>query len=182
MYTSVNKSQAIKLLQAEGWTKKDAERALAVINFNTNNIDELTIRRAISPFAGSELINRQRLQAAQKRLVTKKTKEIEQKEEEYAAQIHRYKKNQQQEWVNYEAEIQSLTFKNDALEAKYKILVSENNQLTKANEQLKKDNKILKNLVDEIKLQLAMNTKKLLQYEDSEIRKELVKLFKWTLG
>ncbi|WP_100899602.1 hypothetical protein [Nostoc flagelliforme] len=56
----MNKSQSIKLLESEGWTKADAMRALEVIDFSTNP-DEITIRRAISPFAGSELIKRQRL-------------------------------------------------------------------------------------------------------------------------
>ena len=72
----MNKSQAIKLLESEAWTKADAMRALEIIDFSTNP-DEITIRRAISRFAGSELIKRQRLQAAQKGLVTKKTKETE---------------------------------------------------------------------------------------------------------
>ena len=48
--------------------------------------------------------------------------------------------------------------------------------------QLKKDNKELKNVVDQIRLRLAHDTKMLLQYEDSEIRKALIRLFRWTLG
>jgi hypothetical protein len=73
----MEKLEAIKLLVSEGWTKADAIRALEILDFNSNP-DEFTIRRAISSFAGSELINRQRLQAAQKGLVTKKQKEIQQ--------------------------------------------------------------------------------------------------------
>ena len=176
----MNKSEAINLLEGEGWTKADAMRALEVINFNTNP-DELTIRKVMSLFAGAELNKRQRLQAAQKGMVTKKTKEIEQKDKEYVTKIEQYKKVQKQE-REIEAEIQSLSFKNDTLEAKVKALTYQNNQLIEANEQIKKDNKALKNLVDQIRLKLAMDTKKLLQYEDSEIRRELVRLFKWTLG
>ena len=76
----MNKSEATQLLVREGWTKADALRALERVDFNQNP-DELTIRRAISLFAGPELINRQRLQAAQKGMVTKRTKEIEVKEQ-----------------------------------------------------------------------------------------------------
>ncbi len=170
----MNRLEAIKLLESEGWTKADAIRALEVINLNTNP-DELTIRRAISPFAGSELNKRQRLQAAQKAMVTKKAKEIERKDEEYAAKINQCEKDQKQEREKHEAGIQSLSSKNDTLEAKVKTLTS-------INDQLKKDNKDLKNIVDAIKLKLAMDMKKLLQYEDSQIRKAAIKLFKSTLG
>lgn len=176
----MNKLETIELLQSEGWTKADALRALEVINFSTNP-DELIVRKVISSFAGAELNKRQRLQAAQKGMVTKKNKEIEQIHQEYTIKIEQYKKTQQ-EREKLEAEIQILSSKKDALEAKLKTLTSQNNQLIAANEQIKKDNKELKNLLDQIKLKLAIETKKLLQYQDSEIRKELVKLFKWTLG
>jgi predicted RNase H-like nuclease (RuvC/YqgF family) len=163
----VNKSQAIQLLQSEGWTQADAKRALELINFNTNP-DEITIRRAISSFTGSELSNRQRLQAAQKGMVTKKNKEIESK-------IEQLNKSQKQEREKYEAEIKSL-------EMQLKSINSENNELLQLNDQLKKDNKSLKNLVDAIKLRLAIDTKRLLEYEDSKIRQALIKMFKSTLG
>ncbi|MDZ8184039.1 MAG: hypothetical protein RMX96_04150 [Nostoc sp. ChiSLP02] len=172
----MNKSQSIKLLESEGWTKADAMRALEVIDFSANP-DEITIRRGISLFAGSELIKRQRLQAAQKGLVTKKTNEIQKNNQEYAAKIEQLKKSQK-----YETEIQNLSDTNKLLEMKLKTINTQNNELTQANEQLKKDNKLLKNLIDEIKLKLAMNTKKLLQYEDSEIRQALIMMFKSTLG
>lgn len=177
----MNKSQSIKLLESEGWTKADAMRALEVIDFSANP-DEITIRRAISPFAGSELIKRQRLQAAQKGLVTKKTREIELKEQEYAAKIDQVKKYPKQEKEKYEAEIKRLFQRNNLLEVELKTIYSQNKNLTEVNEQLKKDNKSLKNLVDQIKLKLAINTKTILQYEDSEIRKAVITFFKWTLG
>lgn len=148
----MNKSEAIKLLESEGWTKADAIRALEVIDF-VSKPDELTIRRAASHFAGSELNKRQRSQAAQKGMVTKRTKEIEGKEQE-----------------------------NRVLDTKNRVLASENNELIGVNDRLKKDNKDLKNLVDAIKLRLAIDTKKLLQYEDSEIRRAVIKLFNSTLG
>ncbi|WP_375473278.1 hypothetical protein [uncultured Nostoc sp.] len=177
----MNKSQAIKLLESEAWTKADAMRALEAIDFNTNP-DEITIRRAISPFAGSELIKRQRLQAAQKRMITMKTRELESKEQEYAAKIDQFKKYPKQEREKYEVEIQTLSQKNNILEVEIKTIYSQNKNLTEVNEHLKKDNKALKNLVDQIRLRLAMNTKKILQYEDSEIRKAVITFFQWTLG
>jgi chromosome segregation ATPase len=233
----VNKSQAIKLLKDEGWTEADAKRALEVIDFN-NNPDELTIRRTISSFAGPELFKRQRLQAAQKGMVTKKTKEIERKDEEYVIKINQYEESLKRAKEKYESEIQTLLFRKTDLETKVNSLAFQNNELLQANEnlkkdktvlvkvkeelgkdkaelskvkeelekdkaelfrvneklekdkaelfrvneKLKKDNKDLKNLVDAIKLRLAIDVKSLLRYEDSEIRKALVRLFKSTLG
>jgi predicted RNase H-like nuclease (RuvC/YqgF family) len=142
----------IKLLESEGWTKADAIRALEAVDFNQDP-DELAIRRVTSLFAGSELNKRQRLQAAQKGMVTRKTKEIEWKAQE-----------------------------NSDLASKAKMLAAQQSELMEANDQLKKDNKDLKNLVDKIKLKLALDMKKLLQYEDSEIRKALIKWFKGTQG
>ncbi|MEH2072542.1 MAG: hypothetical protein V7K47_31070 [Nostoc sp.] len=177
----MNKSQSIKLLESEGWTKADAIRALEVIDFSTNP-DEITIRRAISPFTGSELIRRQRLQAAQKGLVTKKSNEIERNNQEYAAKVEQLKKYQKQQNEKYETDIKSLTDTNRVLEMKIKNITTQNHELMQVNDQLKKDNKALKNLIDEIKLKLAINTKKLLQYKDSEIRQALIIMFKSTLG
>ncbi len=92
------------------------------------------------------------------------------------------KKQLEQERFKLESEVKGLATEITTLETKVKKLNYENTELFGANQQLQKDNKDLKNLVDRIRLQLAQNTKQLLQYEDSEIRKALVKLFKWTLG
>lgn len=177
----MNKSQVIKLLENEGWTKEDAKRALEVIDFKTNP-DEITIRRAISRFAGTELINRQRLQAAQKGTVTKKNKEIERTHQEYTAKITQLNQFHQKEQEKYTAAIQNLSDTNKVLEVKLKNANTQNSELVQANKQLQNDNKALKNIIDEIKLKLAINTKQLLQYEDSEIRKALIHMFKSTLG
>lgn len=143
----MKKSDATKLLVSEGWTKADAIRALSDIDFQTDP-DELTIRRGISQFAGQELINRQRLQAAQKGIVTKRSKEL------------------------------SLTVdENKELQNKTNFLNSKNNELTQVNEELQKDNKALKNIVDQIRLKLALDMKQLVRFEDSEIRKELIKWY-----
>lgn len=83
---------------------------------------------------------------------------------------------------NLEAEVKKLTVANQALSTRVQVLNNQNTELTEANDQLKKDNKDLKNVVDQIRLRLAQDTKLLLQYEDSEIRKALIRLFRWTLG
>lgn len=79
-------------------------------------------------------------------------------------------------------EIDKLTAQNQSLSSKVQTLTTHNDELVEANTQLKKDNKELKNVVDQIRLRLARDTKLLLQYEDSEIRKALIRLFSWTLG
>ncbi|AUS99737.1 hypothetical protein CLI64_04660 [Nostoc sp. CENA543] len=177
----MNKSQAINLLENEGWTKADAMRALEVIDFKSNP-DEITIRRATSRFAGTELINRQRLQASQKGMVTKKNKEIERTHQEYTAKINGLNQSYQKEQEKYATQIQHLSNTNKVLETQLQNANTQNNELVKANQQLQKDNKDLKNIIDGIKLKLTMNIKQLLQYEDSEIRKALIHMFKSTLG
>ena len=92
----MNKIESISLLENKGLTKADAVRALAVVDFSTNP-DEITILRAVCDFACSELSNRQRLQAAQKGMVTKKNKEIEKKDKEYAAKINQFEDDLRQE-------------------------------------------------------------------------------------
>lgn len=171
----------MKLLESEGWTKADAMRALEAIDFSTDP-NEMNIRRAMSLFAGAELINRQRLQAAQKGMVTKKNKEIEKNHQQYNAKIDQLNKYYNQEKEKYETEIQNLHDSNQSLEIKLKTVNSQNRELLQANEQLQKDNKALKNIVDQIKLKLAIDVKQLLRYEDSEIRKALISMFKSTLG
>lgn len=155
----MNKLDAIKVLEKEGWTRADAVRALEKVDFS-NDPDELTIRRAISLFAGLELIKRQRLQAAQKGMVTKKAKEIEVKNK-----------------ISTELENNAKVLSSQKVE-----LTTINDQLEKANDRLKKDNKSLKNLIDAIKLKMTIDMQKMMQYEDSEIRKALVKWFNSTQG
>lgn len=87
-----------------------------------------------------------------------------------------------QEQQALEAEIKKLSDENASLSQKMQALTTQNDELIDANEQLKKDNKDLKNIVDQIRLRLARDTKMLLEYEDSEIRKALIRLFRWTLG
>lgn len=81
-----------------------------------------------------------------------------------------------------EAQVNALMAANQSLSAKVQTLTTQNDELVEANDQLKRDNKDLKNIVDQIRLRLARDTKMLLEYEDSEIRKALIRLFRWTLG
>lgn len=87
-----------------------------------------------------------------------------------------------QEQQELETQIQQLSTKNETLSSKVQTLTTQNDELIDANEELKQDNKNLKNIVDQIRLRLARDTKMLLEYEDSEIRKALIRLFRWTLG
>jgi predicted RNase H-like nuclease (RuvC/YqgF family) len=148
----VNKTEAIALLKSEGWTEADARRALDRIDFQ-NGIDELTMRRRVSSFAGEELLSRQRLQAAQKGMVTKRNKEI----------------------ASYKQETDQLT-------SELTKLVNKNKELASANEELKKDNKALKNLVDQIRLRITVDVNQLMRLEDSEIRQGLARWFKKSEG
>jgi uncharacterized protein YoxC len=79
-------------------------------------------------------------------------------------------------------EVEILSSDNDRLALAVTDLGSRNDELSRANDVLKKDNKDLKNIVDQIRLRLAHDTQELLKYEDSEIRKALIRLFRWTLG
>lgn len=160
----MRKNEVIQLLNSEGWTKADAKRAIALIDFKTDP-SEIVIRRAVSKFAGTELINRQRSQAVQKGLVIKKINEIKQ----YLIEIENLKKN--------------TSISDPDLAKKLKQLSDKNIELQEANQKLKKDNKDLKNIVDAIRLKLTIEIKHLLEYNSvTEIKKSLVKLLNSTLG
>jgi chromosome segregation ATPase len=88
----------------------------------------------------------------------------------------------EQEQERLETEIQSLSSRNITLDNQVKTLSTHNTELLGANETLKKDNRRLKMLIDQIKLRLAQDTKELLQYEDNQLRKAIIRLFRWTLG
>jgi hypothetical protein len=197
----MDKSETIKLLQSEDWTKADAIRAVESIDFNTNP-DELTIRRNISSqFAGRELIQRQNAQRAQKGVVTRKTNQIESLKREYQADIKQRdlqlallkqqvigadspEQAQQIELIQqqYRVVIDQYESQNQQLLARVKELEVDNRSLVKVNAELKKDNKSLKNIVDSIRLQIAKDMKGILKYQDSDLRQAILKLFKSTQG
>lgn len=92
------------------------------------------------------------------------------------------KKKLEAEREKLEKDLQALSLNNQNLNKKVDQLNSKNKELSGANQRLMKDNKDLKNIVDAIRLRLAQNIDKLLEYEDSQIRKALVRLLKWTVG
>jgi hypothetical protein len=169
--TIVNKTDAVNLLVREGWTKADANRALANIDFQKEP-DELVIRRVSSQFAGQELYQRQRLQAAQKGMVTKKKKE----NQELQLRIDQLSATQSQDQTPQNSK------PNPDLQKQIDLLTSRNSQLLKVNEELQKDNKALKTYVDQIRLKLAFDMRQFLRVEDSEIRRELIKWFSRNQG
>jgi hypothetical protein len=180
----MDKSEIIKILQSEDWTKADALRAVESINFSSNP-DELTIRRNISSqFAGRELIKRQREQAAQKGMVTRKTNQIALLEQQYQADIKQRDlqlARSKQQVIGADSPEQSDSH-NQQLLARVKELEVDNRSLTKVNAELKKDNKSLKNIVDSIRLQIAKDMKGILKHQDSDLRQAILKLFKSTQG
>jgi chromosome segregation ATPase len=98
------------------------------------------------------------------------------------AELESRKRQLEVEQAQLEAEVQDLSSTNQALTSKVQTLITDNDELSTANHQLKKENKDLKNIVDQIRLRLARDTKELLQYEDSQLRKAVIRLFRWTLG
>ncbi|MBW4652336.1 MAG: hypothetical protein KME20_04710 [Kaiparowitsia implicata GSE-PSE-MK54-09C] len=104
------------------------------------------------------------------------------KQEEANAALSTRKQTLSKEHQDLESQVDKLTAANRTLSVKVQTLTTHNDELVEANDQLKKDNKDLKNIVDQIRLRLARDTKTLLEYEDSEIRKALIRLFRWTLG
>lgn len=159
----MKQSEIIQILKAEKWTASDAERAINQIDFSSDP-DELSLRCQISQFAGKELINRQRLQAAQKGVVTKKSHEIERQK------------------VQFTAEIAELGDQNKKLDQQVKDLYENHENLRQVNELLKQDNKYLKNLIDAIRLKLTQDTRDILKLKDIEMRQAVAKLFKSSRG
>lgn len=80
--------QAIDFAKKFNWTEADAKRAFEGLNIK--DADEKALLLALVNFAGPELLNRQRLQGAQKAQVTKKTNYIKQIETEFANKVSEY--------------------------------------------------------------------------------------------
>jgi hypothetical protein len=85
------KSEAVDLARRYGWTKADAERAIESLDLSLITEEEVLV--AMAKFAGPELENRQRLQAAQKGQVTKKKKELQ----KFVEKINEYEEKQEKE-------------------------------------------------------------------------------------
>jgi hypothetical protein len=93
----LTKSQAIEFAKKFNWTGKDAERAFNSANINFAEADEKILLEAMAIFAGPELLERQRLQGAQKAQVTKKKKYIRDIELHFSSQTKEYEENLQKE-------------------------------------------------------------------------------------
>lgn len=180
----MTKKEAIALLKEQGWTKADAERALTALDFSTNP-DRLVILEAAIQFSGAELLNRQRLQAAQKGQVDRKRKELAEKEEkihDLIKQIVNLKENAfSAELVELQAELQALESDRDAILAGKDELEKKTEKLKEVNDMLMKDNRRLRNVLDQIKLKIAQDMKSLLRSKDSEIRRAAIRLFQKTI-
>ena len=104
------KKEAIEYAKQFKWTGADAERAFA--NLNLKEASEQDLLMALVIFAGSELLERQRLQAAQKGQVTKKNKYIKQIELDFASKIDKYEETLKKErslFVNVIAKVYQVT-------------------------------------------------------------------------
>ncbi len=71
----MTKKEAVAFAKQFNWTKADAERAFSDLDLTEANEHDLLM--ALVQFSGAELLNRQRLQAAQKAQVTRKKNEIQ---------------------------------------------------------------------------------------------------------
>lgn len=178
------KKEAIAFLREQGWTKADAERALDDLD-SSADLDHLSILRVSCQFAGAELINRQRLQAAQKAQVTRKQKELTEKEEKIhhlVKQIINLEENpSSEELAELQAQLKVLESDRDVLLASKDEMEKQTDELKKVNDSLMKDNRQLRNLLDQIRLQVAQEMKSLLRYQDSEIRRAVIRLFQKTV-
>ena len=84
----MTQQEAMQYAKHFGWTGADAKRAFAGIELK--DADEFALLTAMVNFAGPTLFERQRLQGAQKGLVTKKENYIKQIELEFAEKVSNY--------------------------------------------------------------------------------------------
>jgi hypothetical protein len=89
------KKDAITFAKQFGWTGADAERAYHNLDFK--QATEQDLLKAMVTFAGPELLERQRLQGAQRGQVTKKNNYIEKIETEFAEKVVEYEETLQSE-------------------------------------------------------------------------------------
>ncbi len=91
----MTKTEAITFAKKFNWTTADAKRAFDGLDFK--KADEQALLLALVNFAGSELYERQRLQGAQKGLVTKKTNYIKEIETEFVNKVNEYEEALEQQ-------------------------------------------------------------------------------------
>jgi chromosome segregation ATPase len=168
--------------------REDCERLLELLDREAGAV------KLVESFAqkNSALSGNNRSQGSRRELAERKFRSLETEYRELESAIQQLesskltlenrKQQLEQEKERLESEIQDLSSKNLSLTTKVDDLAATNDELLEANDQLKKDNKSLKNVVDAIRLRLARDTNELLKYEDNELRKALIRMFKWTLG
>ena len=91
----MTKTEAITFAKKFNWTAADAERAFDGLDFK--KADEQDLLLALVNFAGPLLLERQRLQAAQKTQVTKKTNYIKKIETDFANKVSEYEETLEKE-------------------------------------------------------------------------------------
>ena len=102
----MRKQDAIAFAKEFDWTAADAKRAF--VDLDIKEADEQSLLLAMANFAGKELLERQRLQAAQKGQVTRKKNEIKKIELEFTAKIDSQEKEIHQMRSTYIPVISSL--------------------------------------------------------------------------
>lgn len=86
----MNKRDAIEFAKSFNWTEADAKRAFKEVDLKEASEQILLV--AMAQFAGSELLKRQRLQAAQKTQVTKNKNHIKKIELEFIEKVEEQEK------------------------------------------------------------------------------------------
>lgn len=169
-------------------SQDECDQLLELLN-NTSSVDKLVaafVQKNNELSVNNRTFGQQRSNA-QKRL-ERLVKDYQKLEDAIAKQEEKNKSLAQQERKlgEEEAELQQkineLNQKNQSLALKVQTLTTRNDELVGVNDQLKRENKDLKNIVDQIRLRLARDVDELLRYEDSELRKAMIRLFRWTLG
>lgn len=169
-------------------SREECEMLLSILD------REPTAAKLVDAYArkNNDLSNNNRLFGSQRSQAQRKLEDLKVEYEELEASIQTLETSKltlearklqlEQEQAKLQGDIVSLSTENNALNSRVGNLVTQNEALVDANDQLKRDNKALKNYIDAIKLRLAKDTKALLQYEDNQLRKAVIRLFRWTLG
>lgn len=169
-------------------SREDCAKLVMVLN------DQPAARELVTAFVkkNHELSSNNRNLGKRRENAAKKleqlTREYQQLEESIAKQeaknerLDQHKGDLAAEEAELQRKIEVLKQRNQTLESEVQTLTTRNDELENANERLQKDNKALKIIVDQIRLRLARDIDELLRYEDSELRKAMIRLLKWTLG
>jgi chromosome segregation ATPase len=169
-------------------SRDECEQLLILLN------DKPAARNLVAAFIqkNHELSNNNRALGKRRENATKKLEQLTREYQRLEASIAKQEEKNEtlaqrkvllaKEEAELQQKIEELTQRNQRLESRVQTLTTHNDELVDANERLQKDNKALKNILDQIRLRLARDIDELLRYEDSELRKAMIRLLKWTLG